>query len=218
MRWDRFRHIPWVDTRAKFVASIPESGSLLDLGSSDGGTLTHFAELRPDLSLASSDIAGNPAAYPRGTDYAQANFDTDTLPWADATFDAITCMHVVEHLRAPGHIIRESARLLKPGGRIYIETPHPKTVHMKSPVGAGTEHVTVNFYDDSTHVRPVSVDELAGFALAAGLGVENSGASRNFLIAASFPFLFLLRPHTRSRYVAQIHWVGWSAYLIAIRK
>src|SRR5687767_3183173 len=204
MRWDRFRHIPWVDTRAKFVASIPENGSLLDLGSSDGGTLTHFAELRPDLSLASSDIAGNPEAYPRGTDYVRANFDTDTLPWADATFDAITCMHVVEHLRNPGHIIRESARLLKPGGRIYIETPHPKTVNMKSPVGAGTEHVTVNFYDDSTHVRPVSVNELAGFASAAGLGMENSGASRNLLIAASFPFLFLFRPRTRGRYVAQI--------------
>src|SRR5688500_1032990 len=127
-------------------------------------------------------------------------------------------MHVDEHLRNPGHIIRETSRLLKPGGRIYIETPHPKTVNMKSPVGAGTEHVTVNFYDDSTHVRPVSVNELAGFASAAGLGLEKSGASRNLLIAASFPFLFLLRPRTRSRYVAQIHFVGWSAYIVAVRR
>ena len=218
MRWDRFRHIPWVDTRANFVASIPKNGSLLDLGSSDGGTLSHFAELRPDLSLASSDIAGNPSAYPRGTDFRQANFDTDSLPWTDSSFDAITCMHVVEHLVDPKHIVRESARLLKPGGRIYIETPHPKTVHMKSPIGRGTEHVTVNFYDDSTHVKPVPVAEMSAAASVAGLDVVDSGVSRNLVIAASFPFLFLLRPRTRARYIAQIHWVGWSAYIIASKR
>ena len=217
MRWDRFRHIPWVDTRAKFVASIPKNGSLLDLGSSDGGTLNHFAELRPDLSLASSDIAGNPTAYPRGTDFRKANFDTDTLPWTERTFDAITCMHVVEHLVDPSHIISECARLLKPGGRVYIETPHPKTVNMKSPVGAGTEHVTVNFFDDSTHLRPVPAAELMRDAESSGLRVVESGASRNLLFAASFPFLFLLRPRSRARYVAQIHFVGWSAFIIGAR-
>jgi SAM-dependent methyltransferase len=217
MRWDRFRHIPWVDTRAKFVAAIPKNGSLLDLGSSDGGTLNHFAELRPDLSLASSDIAGNPSAYPRGTDFKQANFDTDRLPWPDASFDAITCMHVVEHLVKPSHLIGECARLLKPGGRVYIETPHPKTVNMKSPVGAGTEHVTVNFFDDSTHIRPVPVGELSKDALSAGLSVVSSGASRNLLFASSFPLLFLLRPRSRARYVAQIHFVGWSAFIVGRR-
>ncbi len=217
MRWDRFRYIPWIDTRAQFVAAIPKNGSLLDLGSSDGGTLNHFAELRPDLSLASSDIAGKPGAYPQGTDFRQANFDTDKLPWPDAMFDAITCMHVVEHLRNPGRLIGESARVLKPRGRIYVETPHPKTVSMKSPVGAGTEHVTVNFYDDKTHVKPVPVDELAKAASAAGLDVVSTGISRNLLIAASFPFLFLLRPRTRERYVAQIHWVGWTSFIVAAR-
>ncbi len=218
MRWDRFRQIPWIDTRAKFVASIPKNGSLLDLGSSDGGTLNHFTELRPDLALASSDIAGNPGAYPAGTDFRATNFDEDTLPWPDASFDAITCMHVVEHLVDPSHIVRESARVLKPGGRLYIETPHPETVHMKSPVGPGTEHVTVNFFDDSTHVRPVPVSQLRDAASAAGLDVVSTGVSRNLLFAASFPFLFFLRPRTRARYVAQIHWVGWSAYLVAVRR
>jgi hypothetical protein len=63
MNWSSWRRIPWIDTRAKFVAGLEQGGSLLDLGSSDGGTLRHFNELRPDLRLASSDIAA-PTSIP----------------------------------------------------------------------------------------------------------------------------------------------------------
>ena len=161
MNWSRWRSIPWVDTRARFVASVKPGGKLLDLGSSDGGTLRHFAELRPDLSFASADIAGLPETYPRGTDFRRANFDTDRLPWPDGSFDAVTCMHVVEHLQNPQHILSEAARVLKPDGLLYVETPHPKSVSLRSAVGHGTEQVTVNFYDDPTHFgRPHSPQSL----------------------------------------------------------
>ena len=105
-------------------------------------------ELRPDLSVAASDIAGMPENYPPKTEFRSANFDVDELPWPANTFDAITCMHVIEHLRNPGRIFEEASRVLKPGGVIYVETPDPKSLNMRSPVGAGTEHVTVNFFDE----------------------------------------------------------------------
>ena len=54
------RRFPWLDTRARFVARIPQAGKLLDLGSSDGETLCHIAELRPDLRLFAADMAGQP--------------------------------------------------------------------------------------------------------------------------------------------------------------
>lgn len=217
MKWAWLRFAPWIDTRAKFVSSVPRGGRLLDLGSSDGNTLRHFAELRPDLVLASSDIAGSPALYPPGTDFKRCDFNSDSLPWPDASFDAITCMHVVEHLVNPGHILGEAARVLKPGGRIYIETPHPKSLDMKSAVGPGTEHVTVNFFDDSTHTQVVTVSQIVDEASKVGLTVIDSGASRNWVFAASFPFLYVVRNKTRSRYVAQLHWTGWSAFAIAAR-
>src|SRR4051812_24410369 len=121
MNWALWRPFPWIDTRAAFVAKTPERAFLLDLGSSDGGTLCHMAELRPDLRYASVDIAGRPPRMPPSTVFAQANLESDSLPWSDGSFDAITCLHVVEHLRSMNNLWREIARLLKPGGRVYIE-------------------------------------------------------------------------------------------------
>ena len=117
MNWSSLRLAPWIDTRAAFVAGTPPGGSLLDLGSSDGETLNHIAELRPDLKLFSADKYGPPTRYPAGCEFRISDFETDMLPWADASMDAVTCMHVIEHLRCPAQVARleRAARLLDDG-------------------------------------------------------------------------------------------------------
>jgi hypothetical protein len=324
MNWRFLRPVPWLDTRAAFVASTPPGGALLDLGSSDGETLGHIAELRPDLRLFAADLAGQPERYPRGCEFARVDLEQQPLPWADGGMDAITCMHLVEHLRELTLLFREVARLLKPGGRVYFETPHPRSLTLPSlrasrkpsldgspgeispkpssrfeppnPGSAGTlpagvtadsshapagcrrsqvhgelrpptldaqrshepergihsastpqrvgtvkrnefrapEQVrgedvqppprdqgsgfdfTLNFHDDSTHVAIVPVAKLAEASQAAGLEICGSGISRNWLFAALHPaFKFL--PPSRQKYTAQVHWLGWSAWLSARR-
>lgn len=214
MNWSHLRRAPWLDTRARFVAGTPPGGKLLDLGSSDGETLRHFAELRPDLSFFAADIAGASDGYPRGCQFVRADLRCARLPWADATMDAITCMHLVEHLEDPQHVCQEAARLLKSGGRVYFETPHPKTVTYSSPRGAAADSFTMNFYDDPTHVRPVSVGALAKFCRKEGLAPLASGTSRNWLFAAAWLLYWWAAP-SRKRFTARAHWLGWSAYLIA---
>ncbi len=217
MNWRYWRQIPWIDTRARFVASVPRGGTLLDLGSSDGQTLRHFAELRPDITLHAADLAGTPTAYPPGTDFRRADFERDRLPWSDSSFDAITCMHVIEHLHDATHILGEAARVLKPGGRIYIETPHPKSVETPSAHGAAAGKITMNFFDDPTHIAPVSTDILTAKAREAGLDPRRAGTSRNLIFAAAYPLFASARVTSRKRFIAQLHWMGWSSYLIASR-
>lgn len=210
MNWTYLRHFPWLDTRAWFVAQTPARGKLLDLGASDGETLGHIAELRPDLQLFAADKLGTPERYPTGCQFQRADFERESLPWPDRTLDAITCMHLVEHLHDPAPLLGEIARLLKPGGRVYFETPHPKTLALPSL----RDRFTLNFHDDPTHVRIVTTDELAQRARSAGLHAEAAGISRNWLFAAAHPF-FTFLPESRQKFTARVHWLGWSAYLIA---
>jgi SAM-dependent methyltransferase len=214
MNWAWLRRSPWLDTRARFVAQAPLGGALLDLGSSDGETLGHIAELRPDLRLFAADVAGQPQRYPPGCQFQQADLERERLPWPDGSIDVITCMHLVEHLHDLGHLLGESARLLKPGGRIYFETPHPKTVRLPSLAGVAAGTFTFNFFDDPGHVRPVPIPALAELAQQAGLAIAASGTSRNWLFALAYPF-YKLRPPSRQKHTARVHWIGWSAWLEA---
>ena len=214
MNWALLRPFPWLDTRARFVAGTPRGGALLDLGSSDGETLRHMAELRPDLRFFAVDAAGTPERYPPGCEFHRANLEKDRLPWPDGSMDAITCMHLVEHLNDLTWLAKESARLLKPGGRIYFETPHPKSTDLPSARDRSGVIFTLNFYDDSTHVRVVTTETLARFVRNVGLEVTREGISRNWLFAAAYP-LFFFFPASRKKFTSYVHWLGWSSYLIA---
>jgi SAM-dependent methyltransferase len=214
MNWRWLRVAPWLDTRARFVASLPHGASLLDIGSSDGETLRHIAELRPDLRLFSTDIAGDPAHYPPGCQFHRGDIQRERLPWPDESMDGISCMHVVEHLADLGDFFNEARRLLRRGGRIYIETPHPKTVALPKIGKNSSVTFTMNFYDDETHVRPIPVEEMIREAGRVGLDPVGSGISRNWIFAGLWPFYYFHRP-SRQKYTACAHWLGWSAYLLA---
>jgi SAM-dependent methyltransferase len=214
MNWKRLRKIPWLDTRSRFLAGIPKNGNLLDIGSSDGETLKHCHEMRPDLCYHATDIAGKPEQYPEDCHFHRGDLNEKPLPWKDGSLDAITCMHLVEHLEDLTLLISEAHRLLKPGGRMYIETPHPKTVALASISGRAVGTFTMNFWDDLTHTHIVSMGALARQCRQVGLNVTQSGTSRNWLFAASW-LLFCLLPPSRQKFTARIHWIGWSAYLIA---
>src|ERR1019366_8171423 len=116
-----------------------------------------------------------------------ADLERDQLPWEAGSMDAVTCMHLVEHLRDTTLLLQEAARLLKPGGRIYFETPHPKSLTLSSPRGRAVGTFTLNFFDDPTHVRPVALGALAQQARGGGLEGGASGTPRRWLLAAAFP-------------------------------
>ena len=46
------------------------------------------------------------------------------LPFSDDSFDAVFYHHVIEHVSDPAGSLRELARILRPGGLIYVGTPN----------------------------------------------------------------------------------------------
>jgi SAM-dependent methyltransferase len=52
------------------------------------------------------------------------NIDCEPLPFPDNDFDLIVLVAVIEHVVDPFGVLRELHRLLKPGGRLLIDTPN----------------------------------------------------------------------------------------------
>jgi 2-polyprenyl-6-hydroxyphenyl methylase/3-demethylubiquinone-9 3-methyltransferase len=108
----------WAVVAAEFVAVE----RLLDIGCGDGrGTMAVRAGARV---IAGTDIAGNACRVARrnGLLAVAASLDRGDLPFAPASFDAVTCLDVIEHVLDPTHLMREIARVLRRGGRAYVTT------------------------------------------------------------------------------------------------
>jgi 2-polyprenyl-6-hydroxyphenyl methylase/3-demethylubiquinone-9 3-methyltransferase len=88
-----------------------------------------------------------------------------------ASFDAVTCMELVEHVPDPGAMVRACAELVKPGGRVFFSTINR---NLKSYLLAvvGAEYV-LKLLPRGTHeyAKFVKPSELAAMCRAAGLGV-----------------------------------------------
>jgi 2-polyprenyl-6-hydroxyphenyl methylase/3-demethylubiquinone-9 3-methyltransferase len=99
---------------------------------------------------------------------------------APASFDAVTCLEMLEHVPDPASTIAACAKLVKPGGQVFFSTinRNPKA-YLLAVIGA--EYI-LNMLPKGTHdyskfLRPA---ELARFARQAGLEVtEIVGMSYN---------------------------------------
>lgn len=108
-------------------AGAPFGGRVLDAGCGGGGMPLSFAEeaaevVAIDLVNRFGD-AGVRLAKERGlTNVRFAQADGQALPFPDGAFDWVLSHAVIEHVADAPRYLRECARVLRPGGRMYLST------------------------------------------------------------------------------------------------
>ncbi len=102
-------------------------GRLLDIGCGNGNFLARAQTLGWDVAGIEPDHAAARVAHDRlGIEIIAPTLAEAAL--GDASFDAITLAHVIEHLLDPLATLRECARILKPGGRLVVTTPNTESL------------------------------------------------------------------------------------------
>ena len=85
------------------------------------------------------------------------------------SFDAITCMEMLEHVPDPASVVRACATLLRPGGRLFVSTINRTPLAFAGAI-VGAEYVArllpKGTHDYAAFIRP---SELAAWLRAAGL-------------------------------------------------
>lgn len=99
-------------------------GDILDMGAGSGflTRLLSQSRARGTAGLAACDISAKTFSAD-GVAFTQCNVD-EGLPYSDASFDALAAIEVMEHTRSSYRVLREIARVLKPGGVVIFSVPN----------------------------------------------------------------------------------------------
>jgi SAM-dependent methyltransferase len=108
-------YLPWV-----------RAGRLLDVGCGAGNQLRLMQALGWQAEGLDPDPNAVKAANEAGLHVTQGDLLTTKFP--DAAFNAVTMVHVMEHLVEPRRHLAECMRILKPGGRLMLITPNARSL------------------------------------------------------------------------------------------
>ncbi|HLD64293.1 MAG TPA: methyltransferase domain-containing protein [Candidatus Peribacteraceae bacterium] len=102
------------------LAEVELNGSVLDIGGTKGGK--YLACLKGNNTVTTVNIDEK-----YGYDL---KFDVEKpFPLADASYDHVICINLLEHIYNDKNVIQESFRVLRPGGTMINVTPFLIAVH-----------------------------------------------------------------------------------------
>lgn len=208
--WDpesEFRPLHQINPlRLEWIQSyLPLAGRrVLDVGC--GGGILSDAMARKGAQVVGIDLAGKAlrvaqlhALEAQTPNVQYREISAEALAESEpASFDAVTCMEMLEHVPDPASVVRACSRLVKPGGWVFISTinRNPKSFLFAI---VGAEYM-LNLLPRGTHeyMKFIRPSELASHCRAASLelvgsrGMEYNPITRRYWLSSDTSVNYLL--------------------------
>jgi 2-polyprenyl-6-hydroxyphenyl methylase/3-demethylubiquinone-9 3-methyltransferase len=172
--------LKWFDTHIDW-----QGKDVLDLGCAGG----FMAEALDDRGARVTGIDPAKDAIAAASAHAQdtgrdIRYDVglgEALPYADASFDAVVCVDVLEHVQSLPRVISETARVLRPGGLFLFDTINRTPVARLATITMAEDVLKLlpkGTHDPDMFIKPSELRvelENAGFAVGMMVGLGPRG-------------------------------------------
>lgn len=117
-------HVRWKTEATRRHPRIVQAKSVLDVGCGSGRVLEALRS--PGRRLCGVEMAADAAnsLEARGIEGCAVNLEAGVLPFGNGEFDVVLCYDVFEHIFAPGRLLREIRRVLRPDGAALLSVPN----------------------------------------------------------------------------------------------
>ena len=105
---------------------IDQKARILDIGCGQGPALNVFRD-KGYMSAVGITLNDEDVRICRENGHDVRKMDQSFLEFQDNSFDFVWARHVIEHSIFPYFTLAEFARVLAPGGMLYLEVPAPET-------------------------------------------------------------------------------------------
>ena len=168
-----------VDDRLASLLPDGRRERALDVGCGSGFLTTklaqHFSAV-DGVDVTQEMLEHMPITKNISTQIARA----ESLPFDDSTFDMVTAYSFLHHLHDPAIVLKEMARVLRPGGRIYIDL-EPNRAYWD-----GLENIESNSKLSSKDRSSIVNREIAATLHIEEIVYESFGIDPNVFIAAEY--------------------------------
>jgi len=166
----------WVARQAE---SLPAGSCILDAGAGSCPYRSLFAH----CDYKAQDFTSLQGEQLSGGEYGTIDYvcDIAAIPVEDATFDAVLCSEVIEHVPDPVAVMAEFGRIIKPGGRLILTAP----------LGSGIHQEPYHFYGGYTPFWYEKVLSEKGFT---DISVQANGGSLKAFAQEALRFVHMTMP------------------------